>query len=58
MRTQLKRGSKVNIYEDPITKTKLEGVARLKRQISYDPQCERWYVDFGDGCEVVRVIFP
>jgi hypothetical protein len=58
MRTQLKRGSRVTIYEDPITKTKPEGEAKLVKQISYDPQCERWYVDFGDGIKIVRVIFP
>lgn len=46
------------IYEDPITKTKPEGLGKLSKQISYDPQCERWWVVFDNGSSVVRVIFP
>ena len=59
MRSQLKRNSVVNIYIDPITKKNLEGKAKLIKQISYDPQVERWVVQFPDNPQkVIRVIFP
>lgn len=59
----MKRGDVVTIYNDPITRKKVEGEARLVRQLSNtmsDDNLERWEVHFtGDspGHYVERVIF-
>ena len=58
----MKRGDVVTIYEDPITRKKVEGKARLVRLLSAlpDDNLERWEVHFtGDsqGHYVERMIF-
>lgn len=43
---KLKSGDIVKIYHDPITKTKLEGEARLVKKLSSDEGLEDWQVIF------------
>ena len=43
----MKRGDKINIYEDPLTKTKLEGKATLKEKVmTLNDDLELWWVSF------------
>jgi hypothetical protein len=50
----VKAGDKVMIYEDPITRKKEEGIARLVECLDVDEaeflgdRLERWLVDFDD----------
>ena len=55
----MKRGDNVKIYEDPLTRTKLEGTAVLKHQVACDDfLLERWVVRFqGDEENVIRTIW-
>ena len=58
----MKKGDVVTIYEDPFTKKKIEGEARLVRSLNTmsDENLELWEVHFtGDspGHYVERVIF-
>lgn len=48
MRTQLKRGAWVRIFEDPLTRKVLEGEAKLVRQISYDPRSSGGWCGSGE----------
>jgi hypothetical protein len=45
---KLSKGQVVTIYEDPVTKTKPEGQARLQELITQSGYCERWVVQFLD----------
>jgi hypothetical protein len=54
---QLKPGSRVTVYQDPITKTKPEGVATLIRLLADDAPLQRWAVKFhSDGFRAERCI--
>ena len=53
------RGEFADVWCDPITKTKLEGAARLVRQTYRDGECQRWQVRFlGESETVERTFFP
>lgn len=59
----MKRGDIVPIYEDPYTKQKPEGKARLISLAHKDPEFERWYVRFLEDTQsyapnYLRVIVP
>lgn len=57
----LKKGDRVVIYDDPITKKRPEGTAHLVLQRSDDRELQRWVVRFeGDGPKIKheRVIAP
>jgi hypothetical protein len=57
----MKRGDVVKIYENPVTKTKIEGEAKLMRLLkTMSDDLEQWEVHFtGDspGSYVERAIF-
>lgn len=60
MNNQLHAGQIVTIYDDPVTKTKEEGKARLLNQTHFDTDgLEQWEVEFIDepGHEYSRTIF-
>lgn len=57
----MKKGDVVMVYEDPFTRQKREGVARLVKCLRRDDEYERWIVQFdGDGERQFfeRVIVP
>ncbi len=58
MEKSLSGGMFVAVYVDPITRTRPEGVARLKGQrLTKDGEYEDWFVRFiGDGSDVRRTI--
>lgn len=48
----MKRGNKVKVFEDPITRKKLEGTATLIRRIgTVSLESERWRVGFDEHPE-------
>lgn len=54
----MKKGDILEIFEDPITKIKSEGNAKLvKRLENFDQDMERWQVKFiSDGAKAERWI--
>lgn len=54
-----KRGDYTPIYADPITRTKLEGIARLGAMMKHDPAgLDDFFVRFvGDDSDVRRTIY-
>ena len=52
----MKKGQFVNVYEDPVTETKLEGKAKLIRKYTDYTGGEQWLVKFEDGSMVSRFI--
>ena len=54
----MKHGDRVRVYEDPITCTRLEGVAHLVEQVRPDEGdgLSMWIVRFGREASVFRTI--
>ena len=42
----MKPGDKIEIYEDPITQNRLEGIATLIKKVASQPNLETWVVRF------------
>jgi len=56
---KLTKGQIVSVYQDPVTCTKLEGPAKLKKRLDTyaDPGYEWWMVEFdGEGTTYQRKI--
>ena len=53
----MKRGETVTIYDDIITRQRVEGRAKLVKKLSDLHEGEMWIVRFaGDGMDVQRVV--